>query len=406
MKDRINIGYIGCGRRGFRVLSQALAYMDDITITMLCDLHPQRMEAAANALTEQGKPMPTMTDNYQDLLQSPDVDAIVIMTDWHSHKQLILDALMAGKPTAVEVGCTYDIRDCFDIIDVYERTGTPLMMLENCCYSRREMMALHMAAQGALGEIVHCTGGYHHNLLERELFFDIDNPVRHYRLDDYAQHNCEQYPTHELGPICKLLHINRGNRLVSLSSFSSKARGLKAYTEAHFPDDSEFRQMEFIQGDIVTTCITCAGGETIVLTLDTTLPRSHYSRNFTVRGTKGMISEEGRTVYLEGMPEQTGNEDEMYALWQHPLHREFATEEKKGTHNGMDWLVTRAFIESVKAGTNTPIDAYDTVTWMAIAALSEQSIRQNGAPVEVPDFTGGKWQNREPAAKGKYSLDY
>ena len=71
----------------------------------------------------------------------------------------------------------------------------------------------------------------------------------------------------------------------------------------------------------------------------------------------------------------------------------------------MDWLVVRAFIESVKAGTDTPIDAYDTAAWMSIAPLSEASIAKGGAPVEVPDFTRGKWIRREPPVTSKYSLD-
>ena len=68
-------------------------------------------------------------------------------------------------------------------------------------------------------------------------------------------------------------------------------------------------------------------------------------------------------------------------------------------------LVCRAFVEAVKNGTDTPIDAYDTVTWLAIGALSEQSINRGGMPVDFPDFTNGKWQNREPAVLGKYCLD-
>ena len=71
----------------------------------------------------------------------------------------------------------------------------------------------------------------------------------------------------------------------------------------------------------------------------------------------------------------------------------------------MDWLVCRAFVESVKQGINTPIDAYDTVSWMAIGPLSEASLKADGACVEIPDFTNGKWQNREPVIRCKYCLD-
>ena len=70
----------------------------------------------------------------------------------------------------------------------------------------------------------------------------------------------------------------------------------------------------------------------------------------------------------------------------------------------MDWLICRAFIEAVKRGENTPIDAYDTVTWMSIGALSEESIKNNGASVDIPDFTRGKYKDREPAVLGKYCL--
>ena len=157
---------------------------------------------------------------------------------------------------------------------------------------------------------------------------------------------------------------------------------------------------------IVTTVITCAGGETIRLTLDTTLPRSHYSRDFTVRGTKGMISEEHKVVYLKGMPDKTGdNEAEMFDKYDHPLYKRFPQLADMPGHVGADWLVCRAFVESVKNGIDTPIDAYDTITWMAIAALSEQSVKQNGAPVDIPDFTGGKWQNRGPVIDSIYCLD-
>jgi hypothetical protein len=95
----------------------------------------------------------------------------------------------------------------------------------------------------------------------------------------------------------------------------------------------------------------------------------------------------------------------MYEKYDHPLHAEYVKNGVKVGHGGIDWLVCRAFVESVKNGTNTPIDAYDTALWLSIGPLSEQSIKAGGAPVEVPDFTNGKWQNREPITEGKYCLD-
>ena len=73
----------------------------------------------------------------------------------------------------------------------------------------------------------------------------------------------------------------------------------------------------------------------------------------------------------------------------------------------MDWLVFDAFFESVRMGCVPPIDTYDTAAWMAITPLSEISIENGGASVEIPDFTKGKWKNRGESDKnrGFYSLD-
>lgn len=408
MKEKIRIGYIGLGRRGMSILKSCFSEMSDVEIVGLCDWGEDRLQNAIDLLEEKGKEKPYITNDYKVLLTDESIDAIVIMTGWNTHVELAKESMLAGKYTAVEVGCAYDLQQCYDLIEVYERTGVPLMMLENCCYARREMMVLNLVKQGLLGEVVHCKGGYMHYLNDVELFCD-ENPANpHYRVKEYMLRNCENYPTHELGPISKVLGINRGNRMMTLASTASKSRGLKTYAANHLPADSIYNQVEYKQGDIINTCITCANGETILLTLDTTLPRPYYSRDFTVRGTKGMYTEERKVLYFEGEEEGSNvgfNEEEAFTKYDHPLHAEYARLEAKGGHGGIDWLVCRAFVESVKNGTNTPIDAYDTVTWMSIAALSEMSIQRGGAPVNVPDFTKGKWIRREPIVGSKYCLD-
>ncbi len=412
MKEKIRIAYVGIGRRGSIMLRECFAQMSDVEIPVICDISEAKLENGREILKDKGRPEPICFTDYDEMLKScDDVDAVVIMTGWDSRPEMAKKAMLAGKYTAIEVGCSQTLEECFDLIDVYEKTGSPLMMLENCCYGRREMMVLNMVKQGLFGEIVHCTGAYAHYLNECELFAEMlgKNPtdkVSHYRLQHYIDGNRENYPTHELGPICKVLNINRGNRLVRLSSFASKSAGLKAFAAEKFGEDSEYAKIDYKQGDIVNTIITCANGETISINLDTTLPRAYYSRNFSVRGTKGMSTEEHGVIFLEGMKEGIGNnEDEMGKTYDHPLHTEYEMLGPRGGHGGMDWLVCRAFVEAVKNETNTPIDAYDSVTWLAIGVLSEQSINGGGIPVEIPDFTRGKWQSREPVVKCKYCLD-
>ena len=406
MKSCIRVGYVGCGARGQGVLRECLAQMGDVEIAVLCDLSEKRLAQAAAILAEKNRPAAKLTKDWREVIADPTLDAVMLMNGWDNRAAMAAASMRAGKYTAMEVGCAYDLAECWDIVNAYEETGVPVMMLENCCYGRREMMALNMVKEGLFGEVVHCDGCYMHNCCFVFAPEETDPEVPNFRLESLERRNFHFYPTHDFGPISKVLSINRGNRMITLSSFASKARGLKSYIAQKFDESSPYADMDIKCGDIVDTIITCAGGETVHLRLDTTLPRPYYSRGFCVRGTKGMCTEDRRIVYLDGMTETMDeNEPAFFDKYDHPLHREYVALGERGSHGGMDWLVCRAFVEAVKRGENTPIDAYDTAAWMAIGVLSEMSIAHNGAPVDVPDFTRGKWLRREPVVRGKYCLD-
>ena len=140
---------------------------------------------------------------------------VCIFSAWENHIPAAIYAMNCGKQVCTEVGGAYSLEDCWSLVETYERTRIHCMMLENCCYDRNEMMVMRMVREGLFGTIVHCEGGYQHDLRE-EISFGAEN--RHYRLRNYQNRNCENYPTHELGPIAKILDINRGNRMLSLSS--------------------------------------------------------------------------------------------------------------------------------------------------------------------------------------------
>ncbi|MEC0241942.1 Gfo/Idh/MocA family oxidoreductase [Paenibacillus dokdonensis] len=398
MKNKIRVGMIGLGARGMGLLKGIILHMEDVEVAAVCDLYQDRCDQAADSVAETGISRPLVTQDYREIMAMGNIDAVVIGASWADHTEIAIAAMEAGIYAASEVGGAYSIQECWKLVEAYERTRVPCMIMENCCYGRDEMMVLNMVKQGALGEVVHCAGGYHHDLRD-EIAFGKEN--RHYRLNNYIHRNCENYPTHEIGPIARVLDINHGNRMVSLVSMASKAKGMQAYIRKEKGEDTELAQTEFMQGDIVTTIIKCAHGETITITLDTTLPR-YYSRGFTVRGTKGMYMEDNHSIYLEGThddfhmgwKEQWGNVEQFREQYDHPLWKKYIEEGVKGGHDGMDWLVFSDFFESVRQGTQTPLDVYDMAAWMCISALSEESIALGGHPVAIPDFTNGKWMTR------------
>ena len=296
MGRKINLGVVGLGQRGAELVKNVYSEHPDVEFIALCDVYEDRREDIAKALEEMGRERPKCFSDYREMLEMKELDAVLISASWDTHSEIAIAAMRAGKAVASEVGGAYSVAECWRLVDCYEETKTPIMFMENCVYGRDEMMVYHMAETGVLGEIVHCEGGYKHDLRE-EIAFGREN--RHYRLDNYIHRNSENYPTHELGPIAKILHINRGNRMLSLCSMASKAAGLRDYIQEKKPEDKVLQNTVFQQGDIVNTMIHCSNGESILLTLDTTLPRA-YSRGFTVQGTKGMYMEDNASIFLDG----------------------------------------------------------------------------------------------------------
>lgn len=399
--SQLKVGIVGMGARGMCLLEQVVVPSDKMEVAMVCDSFDDRLEKAVETVYQQTGKKPLATKDYQQMLNKERVDCILICTSWQSHFPMTIDALNAGIPVGMEVGNAFSIEQCWDLVKTWERTKTPFMFLENCCYGRRELMALNMTRLGVFGSIVHCAGGYQHDL-RKQVAFGYDN--RHYRIDNYLLRNCDNYPTHELGPIARILNLNRGNRMLTLTSMASKAGGIEQYIADNKPDDTQLVGRQFRQGDIVTTIIKCAGGETITLTLDTCLPR-YYSRGFTVRGTKGMYEEVTDSVFLSGQDEplheqwqeQVGNAKKYAEKYEHPMWRRFLNDGVRAGHGGMDWLILHDFADALLRGEDPAIDVYDAAGWMSIGCLTENSIAMGGMPVAIPDFTNGAWMTRKPS---------
>ena len=399
--NKVKMGVIGCGMRGTELIGDVLSKMPDLEIIAVCDNYADRVEAAQN-LVEKTARRPFGTTEYTDVLNMESVDAVLISTSWETHVEIAIAAMRKGIAVALEVGGAYSVDPLWDMVRTQQSTGTPFMFMENCCYGKDELLATSLARNGLLGEIVYAHGGYAHYLCDHIAGGEIN---RHYRLRNYLSRNCENYPMHALGPIAKVLNVNRGNQMISLVSVASKAAGMPDFISRHADQYPDLVGKEFRQGDIVNTTITCANGATITLRLDTTLPRS-YSREFTLRGTRGLYTQDLNAVYLEGEQEygepvdfarnNLNNATRYEADYLPDCWSKITPEEIAFGHGGMDGIDFRQFINALKNKTEMPIDVYDAAAWMSITALSEKSIAMGGMPQAIPDFTGGLWTVRKP----------
>ncbi len=402
---KVKLAVIGLGQRGRILTEKVLCSMDDVEIIAVCDVYQDRCDEVSKIIEEKKGNRPYTATDYAAVLAMPEVEAVFIAAAWEYHVEIATAAMLSKKITAVEVGGAYSVEDCWKLVKTYEQTKTPIMFMENCCFDRAELMVTAMVRDGVFGEIVHCSGAYGHDCREEII---KGNELRHYRLRNYIHRSCENYPTHELGPIAKILDINRGNRMVSLVSVASKSSGLKQYIKDHSDSvDPQLKNVEFKQGDIVNTIITCANGETIHLRLDTTLPR-FYNRELTIHGTKAQYEMSGNLVFIdEGKTsddyplgskfyfENINNLEKYEDKYLPEKWKNITKEEMEAGHGGMDAYEFRVFIDAIKNNEEMPIDVYDAASWMCVSYLSEISIIKGGESVEFPDFTNGKWLLRK-----------
>jgi predicted dehydrogenase len=415
-RSRLSLGMIGTGLRG-QVLLRELLQRGDVDIAALCDIEPLMLGRALAQLDKAGRPRPFTCGEdrdpfaYRRLLSQRGLDGVVIATPWEWHAVMAIDAMEAKVPVGCEVVAGVTLQDHWDVLNTQLKTGTPYMLLENVCYRRDVMAALRMVREGVFGELIHLQGGYQHDL--RGVKFNSGDPAAPYdsgaefgaqgwsearwRTAHSVKRNGDLYPSHGIGPLAMATNIHRGNRFTHINAFATKARGLHEYLVKKGGADHPNTKVAFKLGDVVTTTLACANGETILLQHDTSLPRP-YSLGFRVQGTQGLWMDVNKSVHVEGQskPHRWDDAQTWFDRYDHPLWKRHAAQAEGAGHGGMDFFVINGFVEALKAREPFPIDVFDAVAWSAITPLSEQSVAEGFRTLPFPDFTAGQWKTRQP----------
>ena len=412
LAHKLKLGFIGVGLRGVNHLNNAMR-RKDTEITAICDIDSKRIDIALDLIEKDGRKQPLVfgkhEEDYLNLLDSKDVDAVIIATPWLWHTKMAVAAMQAGVYAGLEVSASQTIEECWDLVNTHEATGTHMMFLENVNFRRDVMAVLNMVKQQVFGEMIHYRCGYQHDLREVKFnngkqpygggveFGEKGISEAKWRTKHSVYRNGDTYPTHGVGPIAAMADINRGNRFMSMTASATKAVGLHNHIVAQGGAGHPNAKIKFKQGDVITSTIACANGETIIVTHDTNLPRP-YSLGFRVQGAKGLWEKDGDRIYIEGKsePHRWDAAQDWLRQYDHPVWKKYEAEATGAGHGGMDYFVMKAFVESALANVAPPIDAYDAAAWSAITPLSEASIANNGEPQEFPDFTRGQWVARTP----------
>ena len=409
--ETVRIGVVGVGGRGFAALRR-FALIPGARVTALCDNVGKKIDEGQKRLAECGQPRAKEyrgEDAWRRLCDDPDVDVVYNTTPWELHMPVIRAALSGGKHVMTEVPSVLTVDDAWESVELAEKHRRHCMQLENCCYGEAEMLTLHLARLGMLGELVHASGAYIHDL--RSMTQTLWPDQECWRYDWNRDHRGNYYPTHGLVPLCLTLGINRGDRFDYLVSLESQQANFRDFMKQASPENPRLAD-DIQMGDVNTTLVKTALGRSVTIVHDISTPRP-YSRLGYLSGTKGAVggwplrvslghkAENGKHKWIGADLGTDADKAEFAAFvekYQHPMFKTAGMLAKKlsADHGGMDYLMDLRWIYCLRQGLPLDMDVYDLAVTGCLCELTERSVRGRSKTVDVPDFTRGAWKTAKP----------
>src|SRR5579864_5408589 len=146
--DRVRFGIVGVGMEGSGLLTTAIQ-LRGVECVAAADLYDGRHELAKEIV---GKPIRT-TRRYKELLDSKDIDAILIAVPDHWHKQVVVDALAAGKDVYCEKPMSHNPSDGLAMVAAATKTDRIVQIGAQRTSSVLCAKAHEMIKQGAIGDL-------------------------------------------------------------------------------------------------------------------------------------------------------------------------------------------------------------------------------------------------------------
>lgn len=161
MRQKTGVGIIGTGLRGMQVIAPRIVELQDsisLEIRGLCDRLPDRLAEALDQLktlyTDKG-PCPEIKtySDYQDLIDDPEIDLIIITTPTHCHKANAIAALESGKHVYLDKPIEVTLEAARKILEAEKRTQNRLIMGFTRRYEASWLKAFEILQSGEIGNL-------------------------------------------------------------------------------------------------------------------------------------------------------------------------------------------------------------------------------------------------------------
>ncbi len=367
--SKIKVGIVGaCGRgRGFRIGCEAAG----VRIKAVCDINTEKLYEIAQLLGADEK----YTD-YETMLEQADIDAVIIATPMHLHAEQAISALKRNIHVLSEVTAAVSIEECKALVQATKESNAIYMMAENYTYMKPNVFIRELVKHGLFGEVYYAEGEYLHDLKGL-------NEITRWRRKWQNGIDGITYGTHSLGPILQWFPDDRVKKVCCEGSGH------------HYRDP---RGEEYAQDTSVMLCKT-EKDRLIKIRVDMISDRPHAMTNYQLQGTDGCyessrggpidrgkiwlrsLSKEIRWLDLETLMNiDSFAEKYLPEEWKNPPDGV-----KKAGHGGGDYFVIKDFVNAIQGIYPPPIGIHEAMDMTLPGLISQQSIKEGGRWIGVPD---------------------
>lgn len=158
----VKIALVGTGDMGNGLLAQYQKEYCDLKA--LCDVNPGRRAQAVEAMVKKGWPKPNEYDDWQEMIQKEDLEAVHIATPLWTHAAIAVGSLNAGKHVLCEKMMAKTPEECQQMIDAAKNNNRVLEIGYQRYYNPIYQAAYeNIVKQGLLGDIYHARLVWHRN---------------------------------------------------------------------------------------------------------------------------------------------------------------------------------------------------------------------------------------------------
>lgn len=322
----IRLGVVGLGLIWLRVHQPLLAaYSDVFEIAALCDVSEARRATATRDF-----PSARVCSSYEELLQTPGLDAVLVLTPLALNATVARAALAAGLDVIMEKPIARSVAEGRDLMELAQAAGKRLLVTEQFAYRAVEELLLELIASNAIGDVI---------LWDRVQHVDTDSAQGELRYESTPWRKTGDYP---LG----VMFDGGIHRIAALSRIFGAPQAVNASGRQLRPDFGEY--------DHVAIMFHYASGLVGMFSYATCL--TALQDYHILHGAQGVITVESGRITLKRM----GEADRVLEL---PPVDDYAR-------------MWQALVTSLRSGGDPPYSAAMALREVAILEAVEKSIKR------------------------------